>query len=459
MKRLVLPAVIVPLLMAPGCPEQKFEVVMQMTPEGKVQRELTVWTSEDNNTNPPSEDVRAAAEAAYGGAGREVGARLHFVGEFDQRLPADLIHQGGKSYGFMSVAKSQMGSVSSYVERMPGEADLRGLFRRGNEIADTLARIMEAGLSERLKAKVEPERIAQLSAFLKTEFRDDVFNALLIGWQAVVRGSTIEDLHGKAAEGMPEGDQWRETFWTTEIARFVAFAVEHGYVEPRFTLDEDAWADGLLRGFIRKAAVAMGYAADDSLPAELASLAERETLAAVYQSGLKSIGMSDDEFNALLDPAMPDLFGGGTNGDVVWRCKTEPTMTNGDYNAEYGTVRWSAAGRKGCAPPQMLLAVWAEPNEEFQREHFGHGVLLGEALSEYVSWREELDAGQKGQWDEFVAGLTPGNDLQARLQNFRFRSAVAVEPASKPAEVTDEPKSQPVQGATLLLRWLGLEGE
>jgi hypothetical protein len=290
---------------------------------------------------------------------------------------------------------------------------------------------------------------------LKSDFRDDVFSALLIGWQAVVRGSSIEDLRGKAYEALPGEETRHETFWMGEMARFAAFAVQRGYLERDVLLDEDAWNEALVRGFVRKAAAAMGYAADGSLPRELTALFDPEILNAVYQSGLKSSGMTEEEFNALLEPALPDLFGGGTNGEVFWRCNSEPIMTNGEYKSVAGEVRWYAVGRKGCAPAQVLFATWAEPDEEFQRGHFGKSVLLGEALSEYVSWLVGLSSAEKAQWDEFVASLKPGNDLQAKLQGFRFRAAVAVEPASKPTEARTESTGEPVHGATLILRWLG----
>ena len=457
MKRLVLPAVIVPLLMAPGCPEHKFEVVMQTSPDGKVQRELTVWTSEDSNINPPTEDVLAVAQAAYGGDGVAVDGKQRFVGSFERDLPADLVHDGMKNHGFVSVAESRMGSVHSYVERMPGEADLGALFRRAEEIADTLARVMDAGLRERLAADVDQEKLSYLSAFLTKEFRDDVLNGLLIGWQAVVRGSTIEDLRGDPSKDDGGEGGREEKFWMGEMARFVAFGVQRGYLTPDLTLlDDDEMPVALARGFVRKAAAAMRFTPDAQLPEALAGLADTDALNEVFQNGLKAIGVTSEQFDAMLEPAMPDLFGGGTNGDFVWKCGSQPVITNGDYDADAGEIRWYAVGRKGCAPPQILFASWVEANEAFQRAHLGTAALTGDALAQYISWRAGLNQAEQSQWDEFVSSLAPGEELENKLRAFSFQSADTA--ASAPSEQSSQGEQQnaSVQGAAMILKALGL---
>lgn len=460
MKRIALLAVIVPFLLAPGCPTNKFEIVMQTLPDGKVQRELTVWTSEDSQTKAPSENVLAAARAAYGGDGAALGDKLKFSGVFDATLPADLIHDGLGNHGFVSVAETRMGSVRTYVERMPGEPDLRSLFRRAEQVSDTLARVLDAGLRQHPALKGEGEKLDRLSKFLTTEFRDDLLNALLIGWQAVVRGSTIEDAKCDASDDEEETEQAAERFWVGEMARFVAFGVQRGYLTPDvILLDDDAMPDALSRGFVRKAAVAMGYAASEPLPPHLAPLSDPETLQEVFEAGGKAIGVTSEQFNEILEPAMPDLFGAGTNGSVVWRCGSAVAMTNGCYSAEDGTIGWNAVGRKGCAPPQMLFATWAEPNEAFQREHLGRASLSGETLVEYVSWCLGLEPGERAQWDKFVSGLAPGESLETKLREFRFRSAITVEPESADGEPEGEKEAQLVRGAALILGNWVLEEE
>jgi hypothetical protein len=101
-------------------------------------------------------------------------------------------------------------------------------------------------------------------------------------------------------------------------------------------------------------------------------------------------------------------------------CPVEPHVTNGEWDGELRQVTWSGSIGAESAPALFSYAVWAEPDAEFQAEHFGRVVLGGEDLGEYVIWRSGLTEDEGRQWDEFVSGLKPGADLEDELEGFGF---------------------------------------
>lgn len=75
-------------------------------------------------------------------------------------------------------------------------------------------------------------------------------------------------------------------------------------------------------------------------------------------------------------------------------------------------------------------------------------------MAQYVLWHASLTEEQAGHWDEFVAGLKPGNNLAKAVRTFRF-------PSDPPADPDMPPKEQPPSLADtprgLILK--ALEGE
>jgi hypothetical protein len=57
---------------------------------------------------------------------------------------------------------------------------------------------------------------------------------------------------------------------------------------------------------------------------------------------------------------------------------------------------------------------------EFQTAHFGKGILDGQALAEYVLWRNGLTEAEGEEWDGFVVSLKPGPGLEERVRAFVF---------------------------------------
>jgi hypothetical protein len=426
-----------------GCPERKFNIVMQRAPDGGVQRELTVWTADSGKISGPREDVLAAAGAAYGGAVTHPDGKHRFSGTFTEGLPADLVHDGLANHGLFVASKSRLGSVFAYVERMPGRTDLVELVTIGEKAADTIARALAAWARKQPELQSHPEKLERLVTFLEVELRRDLLNVLLMGWQAMTRANALEEV--KTDDAALE-----EYFWQTEVGRIASFLIERGYLRPsEIACLTDEFEPVIRRGVIRKAAQAMGYGPDEPPPAVLARLSDSTALEAAGDEGLAAIGVSEEEFDQLLSPAIPAIFGTRTSGDVTWRGISRPLQTNGAWNDETGELTWEARARQGCETPQLLLAVWAEPDKAYQREHLGRVVLDGESLYEYAGWRAALTSKQQAEWDAFVESLRPGPGLPERIEQFRL--------AARPSPPTTAPATQPSEpprGAALILQGL-----
>lgn len=452
MRRLVLLAALLPLTLAQSCPGRKFEVVMEQTPDGQARRELTVWTVDGQSVRQPAPDLLSQAEKAYGKAGEPLGQKLRFTGTFTRVLPPDLVHEGLTNHAFVASKTARVGDVLLYSERMPGQARPVELARNGIKLADTLVNALVAAAHQRPDLKEDPEKLGRLARFLRSEFRDDVLNVLLLGWQAATRMYALRD--DPDDEEAPDS---QAAFTTSEVLRLAHYLVERGYLRPaELSLASEVFPALVLRGVARKIAVILEYPADGPWPPTLAKLADiknnSEEFERQFEQGLAAIGMTGEAFGELAESVIPDLLNlgsGTTTGTVTWRCKTRPFETNGKWNAEDGSVIWEANARQGCATPKMLFAMWADPNDEFQRAHFGRVVLTRTLLYEYVGWREDLTVAERTAWDAFVDALKPGPELATRLEAFRLPVPTTM-PSSAPAEPADEAP----RGAKLILSGL-----
>lgn len=444
MKRLAFLAVVPPLVLASGCPVHKFEITMRPTEDGGVQRELTVWTEDGQTVNLPGEDVLGAAEKAYGDDGRADGNKRRFGGRFAEILPEDLVHEGLTSHGFVGTSRCALGRVVTYVEQMPGRNDLRALLAEIGEVADTLAQVWVAWARQQPSLQAEPEKLERLVAFIEGELRNDALNLMLIGWRGVTSGSILEDAQ------LNDEDERLSGLWQAELLGAASYLVQRGYFRPdeiALLRDDESGAAVAMRGILRKAAAAIGCAEEERWPAALERLRTPEAVVAAFEQGLTSAGLSQDEFEEQYMSLMPEILGTGTRGRIVWQGRAQPLETNGTWDGKERELSWDAEGRQGCETPQLLYAIWAEPDKESQIEHFGRVMLEGERLVEYVAWRAGVSAAQCREWDAFIAGLQPSEELADRLERFRF-SAPATMPSTQPA-IGGEPEI--TRGARLIL--------
>ena len=411
----------IPLLMATGCPTRKFKVEMTRTPGGHHQRTLTIWTEEDGQDSGPSEEALAAARAAYGTSGAEQEQRVRFEGEFADSLPADLMHEKLANHGLITSVTTRMGAVVTYVERMPGHGNPAELLRGAERLTDMFVRSLVAGFSQVPELAAEPERLEGVKRFLESAFEEDCISALLLGWHTIVR----LDFAQTSAGGREDEPSVMEPLFAEELARFVSFAVQRGYLDrSRVILDDDALSAALADGFVRRVAKAAGYARSEPLPAYLAALSEGHQLETLHEKGLERIGISSDEFAEAWRTLLPAFFSNNAEGEVVFNTAQTPRKTNGEYDQEKRTLSWNCRARQGCEPPQILYATWAEPDCGFQRTHLGQVMIEGERLSDYISWLTSLSAAHRREWDAMVTTLNP-DQRDSRLTGFRFSDAGA----------------------------------
>jgi hypothetical protein len=442
MKKLAVLAVVLPLVLAPGCPVHKFEVTMKPAEDGGVHRELTVWTEDGDTINVPGDDVLGAAKGAYGDAGSADGNKQRFGATFAEALPADLVHEGLTNHGFVGMTACPLGRVVTYVERMPGRDDLFALLNGAEQLADTLAKVWAAWARQQPSLQAEPEKLAKLVTFIEHELRDDALNIMLMGWRGVTRGNILEDAK------LDDEDESVSRLWRAEFLGGVSYLVERGYFRPaEVALLQEEGGRVALHGVLRRAVNAMGCDEVGPWPAALEQLRDPDAVEAAFEQGLAAIGLTSDELEQRYAPLMPEIFGTSTRGRVVWLDRVQPLETNGAWDEEKRELSWDAQGRQGCETPQLLYAIWAEPDEAFQQQHFGRTMLEGEPLTKYVSWRAALSAAELREWDAFVAGLRPGEDLVTKLEKLRFATPTTM-PSTMPSE---QPESDLVPGAKLIL--------
>lgn len=442
MKKLMLLAVVLPLLLAQGCPVRRFEVTMKPAEDGRVQRELTVWTEDGQATSAPADDVEGAAKGAYGDAGGAEENKRRFAGTFTENLPADLVHEGLTNHGFVGTSGGPLGRVVTYVERMPGRNDLFALLAGAEELADTLARVWVAWARQQPSLQAEPEKLERLVAFLESELRNDALNVMLMGWRGVMRGNILEDA------GIDDGDEGQPDLWQAEYLSGVNYLVERGYFRPdEIALLQEDSGHVALGGLLRRAASAMGCGENEPWPAALERLRDPDAVEAAFEQGLAAAGLTSEKLEQRFAPLMPEILGSSTRGRIVWQGRAQPLETNGTWDGEKRELSWEAKGRQGCETPQLLYAIWAEPDEAFQNEHLGRVMLEGERLVEYVVWRAGLSAARCQEWDAFVTGLQPSEELVDRLKGFQF-SAPATMPSTQPA---GEGEPEVTRGAKLIL--------
>ena len=430
------------ILIATGCRKNKYHVEMRLDETGRVQREATLWTQDDNSISEPCDDNLSAARTVYRESTTQEDGKVRFAGTFQDRLPADLRHGDASNNGYLATTRNPFGVVYTYLESMPGERDIQRLLHAAESLIDLTTNVWANWVRAEPEFERDPAARDRLIGYLEGEFRADAMNLLLIGWQLVLRLDFAQELDSKP-------DNWEEQTFGAEQYRGVMYLVEHDYLkidEVTRLMDgasEDFFADMLLR----KATRVMGYESENQCPAALRALPrDSEKLKAVFESGLRSLGLSMEEYESRLNSIVSISFGDTeTEIEVSFRRAQPPLESNGQWDATQGQVTWTARGRRGCEPPQMLYALWATPDEANQKNRFGAIVLDGERLKEYIAWYDNLNPTQRAEWDALLKTLDPAGDWKAPLRKFNFSKPLEAAAASQPTP------EAPVRGAALIL--------
>jgi hypothetical protein len=274
-------------------------------------------------------------------------------------------------------------------------------------------------------------------------------------------------------------DQQQEATNETDELKFFArafqYCVERQYVTPQ---QLPAWVYAMEQAsqnrpelvvqlVQRLLATKIGIPQDQPIPESLARLSDLDEL----EESVSSFLRPTDEYRELqrewektpsaergTDPPEPVavltelLFDGVLSSFITWggdrlvatlTTHVKPTVTNGQWNEEKGCVEWKRGivgleRDEGMGDfPDLLYAVWAEPDRAAQTRLMGKVALVDEDLYGYCLWRAGLPADKAEKWDTFVSSWAPGPDLTTRILDFRFDDEPAgVDPPSQSMRAT-----------------------
>lgn len=420
-----------------GCQDHnRYELELQ--PEGaEMVRTLTAWRVPENRSRdrfPPAELRHLSA--LYPEPLAAVVGRHAFRGRFGPKMPTDV--GGAGDYHFTNTA---MGSAAIYIERFRGSDDVEAHINDRRQAADTLANLLVGWFQREIG---RDPNFAKIRTFLERDFRIDLRN--LSHYWAMARAGT----HQKAA--------LQQEGW----ARAAMYLVEHGYFrleevpaairvettndaaqQVRFVIDllsrkispEDQPSIARSLAFLTDTAQA-----ERSLDAYLRTTPDfRRREQAWRQAQVKSpTAPPPDPKDIVLDLVARlffglDLLSQNDELRVALSVPLQPFATNGTYLTASNQVIWTASLGHGNELPVLAYAAWSVPDVLFQETHFGDLALTGEDLANYVAWYTGLEAGQRQEWDTFLAALEPGPGLSELVRAFRFTRPGGEVPAGAPA--------------------------
>ncbi len=431
-----------------GCEGNHYEI--ELKPDGEtLHRSLTTWRQKSQQgqveiTTFPEAELKQIAEAHHQPAPDAAHRKYDFVGDFVGATPNDVGGAGNFTYW-----KSEMGNVSLYTERFRGNDDLAAALDDRHNATDTLTKLMIGWFQREIG---DDPQFNQLKKFIDTDLRRDLRNLSIYFWTAetmeIWRPTENADKKGWDDQGL--------------LVRSARYLMERNYLTPaalpefvQAFRDEDR--ERLLK-FVRDLAAAkMGIPADAAAK-RLTFLSDTERTAVSlkvylettdeYKAMLKAKQADDkqnvDESQAEAHELLTELifraagigFGGGDALQVKLNCTTQPFTTNGTWNEQTKQVVWSKNLPNRHEPPSlvlptMLYANWSDPNESFQKAHFGRVILNGSQLAEYCLWREAIGNINGKEWDLFLTSLKPADDLLDRLDKFRFADQADTDPDTR----------------------------
>lgn len=420
-----------PLLCAlvTGCPHNEYTVELKPQADG-LERTLTFYRADGVNSNGvpnyqkfPSNELAAIMRVYPVGAVKSDGERWTATGEFGSTLPDDV---GGA--GTYTNLVTSLGSAGFYAERFRGNDDFAGRVARQMQAADQIDDLVIGWA----KSEFGRERgWKNLRAFLDKNFRNDLKNAALYYWVA----NLSKFSHTNASEEF--------------TARFGLYLLERGYFKRSDAPALYSFIDGgsdetfiqhcILRLVAERLEISTSASAAPKSPAALKDAAAFEKswekyLAKTdrYRAQVKAWEQKRktnpnlekpkplDAMNGLFAELLTGIADGGETDQLVVKLSLPqpPNHSNGHW--QDGQVIWQADLEPARAVPAFCFANWSQPDGKFQKAHFGHVLLSGDALAQYCLWQAGLDEQTVRAWESFLTGLQPGGALRERLEAYQF---------------------------------------
>ena len=383
-------------------------------------RNLTVVTT--NNIPSFDSGELAAITAQYPAQSLSRCGNLYtIIGDFTNELPNDVGGMGAYKH-----LTNSLGEAGFYMERFRGADDLAGLSERRFKAADQLVDIIVGYSQMELGRETGYDKLRQ---FLNVDFRRDLKNLGDYQWEGWLTGNH-EEFAMRSGQYLLE----RGYFTTKEIPGLCRGVSSNDLLE--ILLQNQ-------RLFARK----MGVPETTTLPPSTAILADKEKLkqsfddyligTELYRTSLKQWevdiklkpNLKHPEPSEVWDKAVEnfDLLCGlpGKTDDLSVRLllKSPPVHSNGQWDKSLKQMVWKTCIEDRTSAvhlPVLCYASWSQANKTFQKKHFGKVVLTGDELIEYCYWRSTLDLQRGNEWDAFLLGLKPGNELIKKLDGFRF---------------------------------------
>jgi len=393
-----------------GCEEYEYTIEMCFE-DGRIVRKVIC------SENMPDE-IRAKLKKIYE---KQIDQNT-FEGSFTGRLPQDV---GG--FGNCIHLSSPMGEAYIYHERFRGKdeqaKDLQHAFASVDKLLDLVIEWLEMELSDH-------PNFAKLKTFCTTQLRSDLKNICTYTWL----GSRVSDPNNNEAPiRILQYLYEREYFTLDDIARLVT-SVEDEQVYFAFA-----------RRFI---AQKIGYENEEAVAKELSFLANEEnilksvqqfistsdTIKKIVQDNPKKgnkeaptepnaiIELVMKQYEIELDTFFIDIFPTYDQVNVTLTLPHEPYETNGQWDEEKRQLTWSRKIRrdKQVEIPFLCYAAFTQPNEDYQKKHFGKTILKNEELTLYSFWHKGLTVTQQQEWDQYLDQIKNIATLDEKLKAFRF---------------------------------------
>ena len=413
-----------------GCPNNQY--IVELKPQGDViERKLVFYRADGVNTNgvpnyeafDPQE--LAAITALYPpGALTNDGDRHEALGLFSNELPDDV---GGA--GYYTNLSTSLGETGFYAERVRGNDDPAAVSERRARAAERLA-VLTIGWTE-AELGHEPG-YDKLRQFLDSNLQRDLENVGSYWWYeqfapvSATNGNadfvmrigqyllkrdyiTLADIPTLLKDQVTD-DSHPLSFWIRRlVARKLGVSESKSSVE--FLLDDDKMEKSLGQ-----------YVAGTDLYRARLNQWEAKEKAHPDDKPPTAKDFVDEQVASLLD-LDAGMFGQRDHLVVRLTLPTAPIFTSGQWDAAAGQVVCDTdiVDRTNTTQfPVSCYASWSEANERFQTDHLGKVALAGDDLMNYCLWRNALTPQSGGEWDTFMAGLTPGPELVKTVDAFRF---------------------------------------
>jgi len=455
MKRFCAISLATGLMALGGCPRSVYEIEIDPKDDGGFQRTLVGQTTGGEDDRKLPADELARLERLYGNREELKKDGTRFVTEFRDATPQDV---GGA--GSLTTWKNPLGTAYYYVERFRGsdnlEADLAHRRDAAGELADLIVGWAAAELS------TEPG-YDKLHAFLDGDFRRDLVNLGIYTWQAesasayareldadrmsillahvtqylVERGYfTYRDLAPLFAALAETEDKKRETGVAATLAGLARTIILNKMQADEGAAKKLDWLgdpNRLVHSFLKHAQTTDTFQKRlATLRAEFEKEQKRKQAASENKNGADGTNEEDkaekevppgpaDAAQALIAEVLMSFQAEGAAATVNLSLATgaKPITTNGKWDEATGKVTWSKDLDAHRAVPAVCFAAWAEPDRDFQMEHFGEVVLAGQELSHYVLWESTLPPKKRQEWEETLRQCSPGDGIPNGVERFR----------------------------------------